>query len=248
MKKKTKIRLFVETPLNSGFAVTLDESQSHYLCNVMKCMNGDEILGFDNQNGEFLCVIKNANKKAVVIEVLKQTQNYITPPDVCLLFAPVKKDQTDFIIQKATELGALKIIPVITERTIAEKVKLERFKAQAIEAAEQSRRVDVPEIMEAMSLNKSLSSWDENRKLYFMDESGMGRDIFAAFSQAKTLGISKVAILTGPEGGFSEEEFAMLRKMKFAEAVSMGKRILRAETAVAAALACWQAIAGDWQN
>lgn len=248
MKKKNLIRLFINTPLISGSDAVLDEAQSHYLCHVMKADAGDEILAFDNQNGEFLCRIREMKKKSTGIEVLKQTREFSRPADIWLLFAPVKKDQTDFIIQKATELGALKLIPVITRRTIADKTKTERFKAQAVEAAEQCRRVDIPEISDAVSLASLLKNWNNERRLYFMDETLQGENIYKVFSAAKADGLSQAAILTGPEGGFDDNELELLRSCRFAEGVSMGKRILRAETAAAAALACWQAIAGDWQD
>ena len=135
--KKAKIRLWCETPLAAGREVMLNDKQSHYLTNVMKLVVGDAVLAFDNEHGEFLCTLKTAGKKSCRLEVSEQTRGFEKCPDVWLLFAPVKKDQTDFIIQKATELGAAKIMPVITARTIADKVKKERFIAQSTEAAEQ---------------------------------------------------------------------------------------------------------------
>lgn len=244
MKKKAKIRLFSESPLQSGSQVLLNEKQSHYLLNVMKLSAGDEVLAFDNIHGEFLCQIEPISKKNCALLVIEQTRIFSPCPDIWLLFAPVKKDQTDFIIQKATELGASKIMPVITIRTIAEKIKRDRFEAQSIEAAEQCRRVDIPEIFEAQHLNKLLDSWDPSRTLYFMDETGLGETVNKAFSPSQ----KKAAILVGPEGGFSEEELDKLRKLPFAKGAVLGKRILRAETAVAAALTAWQMLAGDWQE
>ena len=161
-----------------------------------------------------------------------------------MLFAPVKKDQTDFIIQKATELGAAKIMPVITARTIADKVKKERFMAQSIEAAEQCRRVDLPIIADAEPLNKVLKNWDKERILYFMDETGQSPCAAKAFLPHNP----KAALLIGPEGGFSAAELNALRALPFAQGAVLGKRILRAETAVAAALSVWQSVAGDWRE
>ena len=241
--KKVKIRLYTDIVVNEGFAPTLGEAQSHYLCNVMKVQTGDEILCFNNRDGEFLCRIEKSDKKHTLLKIIKQTRKFEPSPDIWLLFAPLKKDQTDFVIQKATELGARKIIPVFTKFTITDKVKTDRFKAQAIEAAEQSRRVDVPEIGECVSLEKILLNWNPERKLFFMDETGGGESVLNVFGKAKG---SKAAILVGPEGGFDADELQALRKAPFAQGVSLGKRILRAETAVAAALACWQAAAGDW--
>ena len=157
---------------------------------------------------------------------------------------PVKKDQTDFIIQKAVELGARRLQPVITRRTITDKVRHERFRAQGIEAAEQCRRLDVPEINEAQSLEKVLQNWDKSRRLFFMDETGHGLPVRRAFAAAA----APAAILVGPEGGFSAEELQRLRGLEFAQGVTLGPRILRAETAVAAALSCWQSLSGDWAD
>ena len=241
--KKVKIRLYIDIVIDDDFAPTLGEAQSHYLCNVMKLQAGDEILCFNNRDGEFLCQIEKNDKKHTQLKIIKQTREFEPSPDVWLLFAPLKKDQTDFVIQKATELGARKIIPVFTKFTITDKVKIERFRAQAIEAAEQSRRVDLPEIGEYISLEKLLRDWAPERRLFFMDETGGGDGVLDVFDKAKGL---KAAILVGPEGGFDTAELQALRKADFAQGVSLGKRILRAETAVAAALACWQAAAGDW--
>ena len=155
-----------------------------------------------------------------------------------------KKDQTDFIIQKAVELGARRLQPVITRRTITDKVRRERFRAQGIEAAEQCRRLDVPEINEAQSLEKVLQNWDKSRRLFFMDETGHGLPVCRAFAAAA----APAAILVGPEGGFSTEELQRLRGLEFAQGVTLGPRILRAETAVAAALSCWQSLSGDWAD
>lgn len=244
MKKKAKIRLYVADKLSESAELSLNEKQAHYLTNVMKLAIGETLLAFDNENGEFECEIVSAAKKSCVIKVCSQTKEFVKCPDIWILFAPVKKDQTDFIIQKATELGVSAILPVITARTIAEKVKKERFEAQSIEASEQCRRVDLPEISDALTLDKVLANWDKERTLYFMDETLQSQPAIKAFGSEQ----KKAAILVGPEGGFSEEELARLRGLPFAKGVTMGKRILRAETAVAAALACWQMIAGDWDE
>lgn len=244
MKKKAKIRLYVADKLCEGMELSLNEKQAHYLTNVMKLAIGDSLLAFDNASGEFECEIVSASKKNCTIKVCEQTREFTKCPDIWLLFAPVKKDQTDFIIQKATELGVSVIQPVITTRTIADKVKIERFEAQSIEACEQCRRVDLPHIYEALPLNKVIDNWDKKRTLYFMDETLQSQPVAIAFDPEQ----KKAAILVGPEGGFSEEELSRLRQLPFSKGVTMGKRILRAETAVAAALSCWQMIAGDWNE
>ena len=244
--RKSKIRLFVEQDLAKTKCFNLDEKQTHYLFNVMKLEQGDEIVCFDNKNGEFIIEIVSISKKTCSVEIVEKTKDFVLAPDISLYFAPVKKDNTDFIIQKATELGVRRIVPTITARTITEKARKDRFIAQSIEAAEQSRRVDIPEVEDAISLEKVLSSWDKKRILFFMDETLNGQDILSVFSN-KEYHHQPCAILVGPEGGFSDDELKTLRKLDFAKPVSLGKRILRAETAVIAALSCWQAILGDWK-
>jgi len=242
-KQKSNIRLYIEAPLSAGQKVTLDVRRSHYICNVMRLQEGDMINCFNGKDGEFECRLALAHKKESVLDVVRQTRKMIGVPDIWLLFAPVKKDCTDFIIEKAVELGARKICPVITRYTINKETRLERFCAQAVEASEQCRRVEVPEVLPSVSLEKILASWDKKRKLFFMDETGGGKTAVEVFQKNKGC---PAAVLVGPEGGFAAEELALLRRLDFAEAVSLGPRILRAETAVAAALAVWQATAGDW--
>lgn len=238
-----KIRLFINTSLTQNDQLTLDEKKSHYLTNVMKQKSGDTILCFNGKDGEFLCEIIEPHKKHCQISVLKQTQKIFASPDLWLLFAPLKKDNTDFVIEKATELGISRIIPTITKHTNSEKVRIDRLQAQSIEAAEQSRRLDIPKIIEATPLEKLLENWDISRTLYYMDETHNGNNLYQTFIKAQT----PAAILIGPEGGFDEKELKLLRKLSYTIPVDMGTRILRAETAAIAAISCWQAICGDWR-
>ena len=242
----SKPRLYIPQGLRENMELFLMDARAHYLCNVLRLSAGSLFLAFDGQNGEFECEILECGKKRVSARILRQTRQFEKGADIWLLFAPVKKDRTDFIIEKATELGASKIIPVITRRTISEKIKKERYTAQAAEAAEQCRRLEIPEIEDALPLETVLKNWDARRILYFMDESGKGRAVSEVFGAAAGKD-RPAALLIGPEGGFSEQEFDFLRRQDYAEGVSLGKRILRAETAVAAALSCWQAFCGDWK-
>lgn len=242
IKVKNKLRLYVQSELITGQSVVLDEEQSHYLCNVMRQEKGTLLSCFDGKNGEFDCLLNVVHKKHSEIIVGAQSKVFNQAPDLWLLFAPVKKDKTDFIIEKATELGVRRIVPTITERTIVEKVRSERYNAQAIEAAEQCRRLDVPAIAVAIGLSDLLSGWNPERTLFFMDETGRGLPAIPAFNNTGT----PAAILVGPEGGFSENELELLDKLPYTKSVSLGSRILRAETAVVAALAIWQASIGDW--
>jgi 16S rRNA (uracil1498-N3)-methyltransferase len=232
-------RLFVRSSLGVANRVELDAQQANYLGNVLRLRLGAELLVFDGETGEWLARIADVGKKRMELLVERRTREVENIPDVWLAFAPVKRAQTDWLVEKATELGAARLMPVITQRTIAERVKLERLGAIAIEAAEQCGRTRLPDIAEPASLKQFLSSRENERRLYFADESG-GERAAAAFQPGPAL------ILTGPEGGFTDDERALVRAAPNAVAISLGPRILRAETAALAALAAYMAVAGDW--
>jgi 16S rRNA (uracil1498-N3)-methyltransferase len=238
---KSLPRLFVRAPLGAGVRVELDAGQANYLGNVMRLGAGAEVLLFDDSSGEWLARISEAAKKRMTLSVERRTRGPETVPDVWLAFAPVKRAQTDWLVEKATELGAARLIPVITQRTVTERVKLERLEAIAIEAAEQCGRTRLPEIIEPVTLKQLLAGRNPERRVYFADETG-GEPVVNAFMPGPAL------ILTGPEGGFTEEERELIREAPNAVPVSLGPRILRAETAALAALAVFMASAGDWTN
>jgi 16S rRNA (uracil1498-N3)-methyltransferase len=233
-------RLFVRTPLGEGVTVDLDAAQANYLGNVMRLGTGDELLVFDGRSGEWLARIAHAAKKRMALAVERRTREVENVPDVWLAFAPVKRAQTDWLAEKATELGAVRLIPVMTRRTVAERVKLERLEAIAIEAAEQCGRTWLPDICQPISLKQLLDERDPARRLYFADESG-GEPAATAFIPGPAL------ILVGPEGGFADEEREIVRAGSNVVPISLGPRILRAETAALAALATFMAVAGDWR-
>ena len=237
---KSLTRLFVRQSLTAGASIELDAAQANYLGNVMRLPIGAELLVFDGQSGEWLSAIAEASKKRMTMTVERKTREPETIPDVWLAFAPVKRTQTDWLVEKATELGVARLLPVMTRRTIAERVKLERLEAISIEAAEQCGRTRLPEIEERVELKRMLEMRDSSRRLYFADEGG-GQPPIEAFSEGPAL------ILVGPEGGFTEEERALVRAAPNAVPISLGPRILRAETAALAALATFMAIAGDWR-
>ncbi len=236
---KSLPRLFVRQSLGEGVPVELDAGQANYLGNVLRMKQGGELLLFDGNSGEWLARINGAAKRTMTLMVERKVREAETIPDVWLAFAPVKRAQTDWLVEKATELGAAKLIPVITQRTIVERVKLERLEAIAIEAAEQCGRTRLPEIAEPMKLDDLLRQRDAQRRLYFADEAG-GEPAASAFERGPAM------ILIGPEGGFTDEERDEVRSAAGAVAVSLGPRILRAETAALAALAAFMTIAGDW--
>ena len=235
---KSLPRLFVREPLREGAHVDLDAGQANYLGNVMRLGAGAELLVFDGSSGEWLARIAEAGKKRMTLSVDRRTRGPEAIPDVWLAFAPVKRTQTDWLVEKATELGVARLIPVMTRRTIAERVKLERVEAIAIEAAEQCGRTRLPAIDAPMQLAQLLEQGD--RQLYFADEGG-------GEPAASTFKPGAATILTGPEGGFTDEERAAIRGAPNAVPISLGPRILRAETAALAALAAYMAIAGDWR-
>ena len=237
---KSLTRLFVRQPLADGAEVELDRSQANYLGNVMRLNLGGELLLFDGQSGEWLAKVAEAGWKTMTLVVERKTREPETIPDLWLAFAPVKRAQTDWLVEKTTELGAARLIPVMTQRTVVDRVRLDRLQAITIEAAEQCGRTRLPEIAEPMALKAFLESRYPGRRLYFADEAGGERAADAFKSGA-------AAILTGPEGGFTDEERASIRAAPNAVAISLGPRILRAETAALAALAAYMAIAGDWR-
>ena len=237
---KSLPRLFVSEALGPGAEVELDASQANYLGNVLRLSEGAELLVFDGISGEWLARISNAAKKRMTLRVERRTREPETIPDLWLAFAPVKRAQTDWLVEKATELGAARLLPVMTRRTVAERVRLDRLESIAIEAAEQCGRTRLPEIAEPVSLKQLLAERDTSRTLYFADEGG-GEPVAGAFKPGPAL------ILTGPEGGFTEDERAAIRAATNAVPVSLGPRILRAETAALAALTAYMALAGDWR-
>ena len=237
---KSAPRLFVPTALDAGVRVDLDPSQANYLGNVMRIGVGGEVLLFDGMSGEWLARVADSEKKRMTLSVERRTREQEKVPDLWLAFAPVKRAQTDWLVEKATELGIARLLPVTTQRTIVERVKLERLEAIAIEAAEQCNRTTVPPIAEPVALSAFLKSRDADRRLYFADESG-GEPAAKAFQPGPAI------ILTGPEGGFTDEERTAIRAAQNTVAVSLGPRILRAETAALAAITSYMALAGDWR-
>ena len=250
-------RLHVAPDLVAGGNITIDGDQAHYLTRVMRLGAGDAVRVFNGRDGEFAGEIAEAGKNAVRLALGERTRTQQAVPDLWLLFAPLKKDRTDFVIEKAVELGVAEIRPVLTERTNSENVRVDRLARIATEAAEQTERLDVPPVREAQKLFAALDGWPADRVLVFADESGdedgrpWGGEAGRAMPLAEVLrgiGDGPAAILIGPEGGFSPAERARLRSLSFVKAVGLGPRILRAETAAVAALAIWQAVRGDWRS
>ncbi|WP_226782958.1 16S rRNA (uracil(1498)-N(3))-methyltransferase [Oceaniglobus trochenteri] len=237
----SNVRLYLDHPLSPGQSCALTQAQSHYLFGVMRLSLGDRLTVFNGQDGAWRAEVLRADRRKGVIAAVEQTAPLVMPPDVWLLFAPIKKARTDFIVEKAVELGAARVMPVQTEYTNAERIRQDRLQAHATEAAEQCGGTFVPPVDDLARLDRVLSDWPADRHLMFCDESRLG----AATSLADAPR-GPWAILIGPEGGFSPAERARLTAMEMAHPVSLGPRILRADTAAIAALTLWQAALGDW--
>ena len=241
---KTTPRLHVETPLSEGAEFALAQEQGHYLIHVLRQSSGDAVALFNGIDGEWLGYITTVTKKSVHVRLERLTAEVQAPPDIDYLFAPLKHARLDYMVQKATELGARRLRPVITQRTIAERVNLDRMKANAVEAAEQCNLVFVPEVLEPLPLAKVLANWDPSRRLIYCDETASVANPIEALKNIAP----PAAVLVGPEGGFTLEERQHLKSLSFVTAISLGPRIMRADTVAIAAMAVVQATIGDWKR
>jgi len=237
----TLTRLFLEDDLSQGREITLTREQAHYLRAVLRKPEGASIRVFNGRDGEWRAEISEIGKKSGRLNVIERLRDQNEVPDMTLLFAPVRKHRTAFIIEKATELGVCRLQPVLTQRTQFPRLNIDKVRLQAIEAAEQTERLDVPEIEPLQPLKDLLAAWD-GRPILFADEAGGGTSVEGAVKHIET----PAAILIGPEGGFSPEERAELLELDFVTPVSLGPRILRADTAALSLLTLWQALSGDW--
>ena len=255
------IRLHVDHPLAQGQAVPLSPDQAHYLTGVMRLTVGAPVLLFNGRDGEWQASLTIAAKRGAIATCEAQTRPQTLPPDLWLLFAPIKKARTDFIVEKAVELGVARILPVQTRHTNAERIRQDRLQAHAVEAAEQCGATFVPTVADLASLDRVLRDWPEGRALLWCDETaahatgtsspprgdGVGVEGTAGQAGGTSLPPAPAAILNGPAGGFSAEEKQRLRTLPGVFALSLGPRILRADTAAVAAITLWQAARGDWQ-
>lgn len=237
---RPRVRLYLEQALAAGQPVAVSHEQAHYLTSVMRLGPGDAIALFNGRNGEWRARIAQSAKRAVTLTCEAQTVPPLPPPDLWLLFAPIKKARTDFIVEKAVELGAARILPVQTDFTNSERIRRDRLQAHAIEAAEQSGATCVPEVAELEPLSRLLARWPAGRCLWWADEA------LARTPAPPEPAPAPAAILIGPEGGFSPAEKTRLAALPFLRRLGLGPRILRADTAAVAALALWQARHGDW--
>jgi len=234
-------RLYVEAALGMDVTVPVEGNAAHYLIGVMRVKDGDTVLLFDGINGEWAASAEQISRRGLVLRCIQQTKQLETVPDFWLCAAPIKKGRIDLVVEKACELGVARLVPVRTERSVVDKVNLDRLQAHLIEAAEQCGRTALPELAELVALPKLLEDWPVDRALFFADERG-GEPMREAFAASP----GPAALLVGPEGGFTIQERQLIRSLPAARAISLGPRILRAETAAIAATACWMALNGDW--
>jgi 16S rRNA (uracil1498-N3)-methyltransferase len=242
MDTRAKIRLFVDAPLGEEQSILLDRDQANYLFNVMRLSVGAFVSVFNGKDGEWQAEVVEATKRKGILVARSQSLPQLNPPDLWLLFAPIKKARTDFIVEKATEMGASRICPVGTDFTNSDRIRQDRLQAHAVEAAEQCGGTFVPPVDELAKLGSVLDTWPADRRLLFCDEKKVGETVQNLSGQSE----GKWAILIGPEGGFSDAETERLRSLEFVSSISLGPRILRADTAAVAALTVWQQALGDW--
>jgi len=239
----TAPRLFVPDALSEGAIVPLSPAQTHYLRGVMRLAPGAAVRLFNGHDGGWLGEVETLSKTGGTLRANRRIQAQRPVPDIWLLFAPIKGPRQDMLVEKAVELGAAAVWPVLTARGQVRRVNADRLCAQAVEAAEQCERLSVPEVKSLAALPAVLADWPAGRILFYGDESGAGTPAFQAFAAAGT-GVP-AAILVGPEGGFSPAELDLLASASFSKGVGLGPRILRAETAALSALCLWQSAAGD---
>jgi len=237
-------RLFVKSPLSADAGIVLDRDQAHYLANVLRLKAGAQVHLFNGVDGEWRARVTAIGKRDMSLAIERQTRPQEAGLDLHYLFAPIKRARVDYMAQKATEMGASVLRPVVTRRTVAERVKVERLEANAIEAAEQCGLLRVPEVRAPRKLDDVLASWDEERLLIFADENAAVSSPLEALAPHAS---RPHAVLIGPEGGFDSEEREMLLRRDFVLPVSLGPRVMRADTAAVACLALVNAVCGDWR-
>lgn len=249
---RAKARVFVDADLAAGVSLDLVGGPFHYLRHVMKLGVGDGVALFNGRDGEWLATVGRVGKSVLGAVVGERLRPQRPEGDLWVAFAPITKARTDFIVEKATELGASRLLPVITRRTEVSRVNVERLAANAVEAAEQCGRLTVPQVMGLVALDRLAADWPADRALLILDETGGGRPIGDVLLESRPAvpgdPVRPHGILVGPVGGFEADELDGLGILPFAVRVGMGSRILRVETAVVSALACWQALMGDWRQ
>lgn len=242
----TSQRLFVASDLSDGQHVACSSEQANYLRNVMRLVSGAPLLVFNGRDGEWRAQLQLKGKRDAALVIGAQVRGQTGGPDIDYLFAPLKRSRLDYVVQKATEMGVARLRPIITERTIAERINLERMRSNVIEAAEQCGVLRVPDVLQPVKLMGLLSNWERGRAIVFCDEASIEHNPLDALRRIPRG--TPLAVLIGPEGGFSDGERAAVMATGAAHAIGLGPRIMRADTAAVAALALVNAVLGDWTN
>jgi 16S rRNA (uracil1498-N3)-methyltransferase len=240
-------RLHLDAPLAQGAVFALDKAQANYLVNVLRLKPGDTVLVFNGRDGEWQASLVSNGKRASALAVAERTRAQTAASDLHYLFAPLKHARLDYMVQKAVELGASRLRPVLTRHAQAARVNLDRMRANAIEAAEQCGILTLPDIAAPITLDKVIAQWEPARLLVFCDEEAEVADPVAALTAARNGDGAPLAVLIGPEGGFAEDERVALLRLPNVIRLALGPHILRADTAAVAALALVQSVLGDWR-
>jgi 16S rRNA (uracil1498-N3)-methyltransferase len=243
-------RVYVDAPLHEGANLPLDAAQANHLINVLRLKSGDIVLAFNGRDGEWQALLEAAGKRSRILAVKTRTRLQEPAPDLHYLFAPLKHARLDYMVQKAVEMGASRLQPVLTRHVQASRINLDRIRANAIEAAQQCGILTLPEIRAPLTLDRAIAAWEPGRILIFCDEDAPVRDPVTTLAQARAAhptGAPSLAVLIGPEGGFASEERAALASLPNTVRLALGPRILRADTAAVAALALVEAVLGDWR-
>jgi 16S rRNA (uracil1498-N3)-methyltransferase len=238
-------RLYVEAPLAAGRTVLLDAARAHYLRNVLRLQPGAPVGLFNGSDGEWRARVTAFGKRGATLVAESRTRDQRPVPDLWLVFAPIKRQRIDWLVEKATELGVARMIPVLTRRTVVGRINAGRLRSHAIEAAEQTERLEVPAIDPAVTMEKLLREWSPTRRLLLCAEAGTVRPLADVLAELRNAAVPPMAVMTGPEGGYAPEELDALAALPFVTPIGLGPRILRADTAAIAAVACWQAVLGD---
>lgn len=239
---KTTPRLHLEDELRAGGVIPLSREQAHYLTGVLRLGPGGQVAAFNGRDGEWLCCLAEVSRKGAFLRCQEKTLEAVLPPDVDYCFAPLKHARLDYVVQKATELGVRRLRPVFTDRTIVDRVNLERMRANVSEAAEQCNLVFVPEVVDPVRLGDLLAQWQPDRRLVHCDEAAAHANPLKVLEGLRL----PAAVLIGPEGGFTDGERALLRSRPYVTSLSLGPRVMRADTAAVSVLALMQATLGDW--
>ncbi len=237
-------RLFVSADLEAGTSIAANDEQFNYLANVLRLGEGDRLLVFNGRDGEWHANLNFKSKKKLLLKMETQTRAQTPLPDLHFLFAPLKVGRLDYLVQKSVEMGAGVIQPVVTQHTQNHRVSVEKLQANALEAAEQCGILALPQVLEPVKLDILLADWDSSRRIIFCDEDHSTQNPMLAITKIKE---KHLAVLIGPEGGFSDDERSLLRGLLFVTAIPLGPRILRSDTAAVAAMAVVQTVIGDWK-